>query len=135
MAAQALEQGRYLGRPPYGYRLGDAGPHPNKAHAAWGHRARRLEPDPETAPVVMWMSAQQLADHSVARIVRALNEAGVPCPSAAARGPAPAMGLIAPQKRRYLAAGGGWNPPGPTASPPTGAATATPPPAVAARAG
>jgi len=21
--------------PPYGYRLGDAGPHPNKAHAAW----------------------------------------------------------------------------------------------------
>ena len=36
MAAQTREQGRYLGgRPPYGYRLGDAGPHPNKAHAAW----------------------------------------------------------------------------------------------------
>ena len=32
MAAQTLEQGRYLGgRPPYGYRLADAGPHPNKA--------------------------------------------------------------------------------------------------------
>jgi len=31
MAAQTREQGRYLGgRPPYGYRLGDAGPHPNK---------------------------------------------------------------------------------------------------------
>jgi hypothetical protein len=28
-----------------------------------------------------------------------------------------------------VAAGGGWNPRGPTASPPTGAATATPPPA------
>ena len=28
-----------------------------------------------------------------------------------------------------MAAGGGWNPRGPTASPPTGAATATPPPA------
>jgi site-specific DNA recombinase len=169
----------------------------------------------------MWMSAQRLAGHSVARIARALNEAGVPCPSAAdpgrnphrtgagwtlgtvtailsdprytgrqvwnrqrtdrdladpadvslghksiqrwnlldgwrkpahpalvseadfiaaqdisaARGLAPAMGLIAPQKRRYLAAGGGRNPPGPTASPPTGAATATPSPAVAARAG
>ena len=28
MAAQTLEQGRYLGgRPPYGYRLADAGPH------------------------------------------------------------------------------------------------------------
>jgi site-specific DNA recombinase len=36
MAVQVREQGRYLGgRPPYGYRLGDAGPHPNKAHAAW----------------------------------------------------------------------------------------------------
>ena len=40
MAAQTREQGRYLGgRPPYGYRLADAGPHPNKAHAAWGRRA------------------------------------------------------------------------------------------------
>jgi len=40
MATQTREQGRYLGgRPPYGYRLADAGPHPNKAHAAWGRRA------------------------------------------------------------------------------------------------
>ena len=84
MAAQTLEQGRYLGgRPPYGYRLADAGPHPNKAHAAWGRRAHRLEPDPVTAPVVTWMFAQRLAGHSAARITRALNDAGVPCPSAA----------------------------------------------------
>ena len=90
MATQTLEQGRYLGgRPPYGYRLGpygyrlgDAGPHPNKAHAAWGRRAHRLEPDPETAHVVRWMFAQRLAGHSAARITRALNDAGVPCPSA-----------------------------------------------------
>jgi len=83
MAAQT-RHGRYLGgRPPYGYRLADAGPHPNKAHAAWGRRAWRLEPDPETAPVVAWIFAQRLAGHSVARIARALNEAGVPCPSAA----------------------------------------------------
>ncbi len=83
MAEQA-RQGRYLGgRPPYGYRLADAGPHPNKAHAAWGRRAHRLEPDPDTAHVVTWMFAQRLAGHSVARIARALNEAGVPCPSAA----------------------------------------------------
>jgi hypothetical protein len=34
MATQTREQGRYLGgRPPYGYRLADAGPHPNKVHA------------------------------------------------------------------------------------------------------
>jgi site-specific DNA recombinase len=84
MAAQTREQGRYLGgRPPYGYRLGDAGPHPNKAHAAWGRRAHRLESDPATAPVVTWMFAQRLAGHSAARITRALNDAGVPCPSAA----------------------------------------------------
>lgn len=84
MAAQTREQGRYLGgRPPYGYRLADAGPHPNKAHAAWGRRAHRLDPDPAAAPVVGWIFAQRLAGHSVARIARALNEAGVPCPSAA----------------------------------------------------
>jgi site-specific DNA recombinase len=84
MATQTREQGRYLGgRPPYGYRLADAGPHPNKAHAAWGRRAHRLEPDPETEHVVRWMFAQRLAGHSVARIARALNEASIPCPSAA----------------------------------------------------
>ena len=84
MAAQARDQGRYLGgRPPYGYRLVDAGPHPNKAHAAWGRRAHRLEPDPQTAPIVRWMFAQRRAGHSLARITRALNDAGIPCPSAA----------------------------------------------------
>ena len=84
MAAQTREQGRYLGgRPPYGYRLADAGPHPNKAHAAWGRRGYRPEPDPAAAHVVRWIFAQRLAGHSVARIARALNEAGVPCPSAA----------------------------------------------------
>ena len=56
---------------------------PNKTHAAWGRRAHRLDPDPATAPVVRWIFAQRLAGHSVARIARALNEAGVPCPSAA----------------------------------------------------
>jgi DNA invertase Pin-like site-specific DNA recombinase len=84
MATQTREQGRYLGgRPPHGYRLADAGPHPNKMHASWGRRAYRLEPDPQTAHVVSWMFAQRLAGHSVARIARALNDAGIPCPSAA----------------------------------------------------
>ena len=84
MATQTREQGRYLGgRLPYGYKLADAGPHPNKAHAAWGRRAHRLEPDPATAPVVAWMFGQRLARHSTARITRALNDAGIPCPSAA----------------------------------------------------
>jgi site-specific DNA recombinase len=84
MAAQARDQGRYLGgRPPYGYRLADAGPHPNKAHAAWGRRAQRLALDPQAAPVLRWMFAQRRAGHSLARITRALNDAGIPCPSAA----------------------------------------------------
>ena len=47
MATQTREQGRYLdGRPPYGYQLADACPHPNRVHAACapagagsGHRA------------------------------------------------------------------------------------------------
>jgi len=47
MRAQARDQNRHLGgRPPYGYRLVDAGPHPNPVHAAWGRRLHRLDPDP-----------------------------------------------------------------------------------------
>jgi hypothetical protein len=50
MQAQTELQGRHLGgRAPYGYRLVDAGPHPNRAHAGWGRRLHRLEPDPATA--------------------------------------------------------------------------------------
>jgi Recombinase/Recombinase zinc beta ribbon domain len=82
MQAQVMEQGRHLGgRPPYGYRLVDAGPHPNRAHARWGRRLQRLEPDPATAPHVQWMFAQRLSGHSVAGIARDLNELQVPCPS------------------------------------------------------
>ncbi len=84
MTAQTIEQGRYMGgRPPYGYRLVDAGPHPNQAHAGWGRRCRRLDPDPDTAPHVRWMFAARRAGRSVAGIARELNERGGPCPSAA----------------------------------------------------
>jgi site-specific DNA recombinase len=82
MEAQAREQGRYLGgRPPYGYRLVDAGPHPNRAHAGWGRRCQRLDPDPVTAPHVRWMFEQRVAGRSVAGIARELNERGVLCSS------------------------------------------------------
>jgi site-specific DNA recombinase len=57
MRAQTELQGRHLGgRPPYGYRLVDAGPHPNRADARWGRRLHRLEPDLATAPHVRWIS-------------------------------------------------------------------------------
>jgi site-specific DNA recombinase len=82
MRAQARDQGRYLGgRPPYGYQLVDAGPHPNGAHARWGRRLQRLDPDPRTAGHVVWIFAERRAGCSVAGIARALNDAGVPCPS------------------------------------------------------
>jgi site-specific DNA recombinase len=84
MRVQARDQGRYLGgRPPYGYRLVDAGPHPNSAHAAWGRRLQRLDPDPATAPHVKWIFAQRLTGRSIAGIARDLNDRGVPCPSGA----------------------------------------------------
>lgn len=84
MRAQVATQGRHLGgRPPYGYTLVDAGPHPNKAHARWGRRLLRLEPDPVTAPTVRWIFEQRLAGRSVSGIARDLNSRGVPCPSAA----------------------------------------------------
>ena len=82
MRAQACEQGRFLGgRPPYGYRLVDAGPHPNRAQAAWGKRLQRLDPEPVTAAHVRWMFARRLAGRSLAGIARELNERGVLCPS------------------------------------------------------
>jgi DNA invertase Pin-like site-specific DNA recombinase len=86
MRTQVVEQGRYLGgRPPYGYRLVDAGPHPNRAQARWGRRLQRLGPDPATAPQVRWIFALRLAGQSPAQIARELNERGVPCPSGADR--------------------------------------------------
>ena len=61
MRAQTVEQGRFLGgRPPYGYRLVGAGPHPNRAEAAWGRRLHRLGPDAVTAAHVRWMFARRL---------------------------------------------------------------------------
>ena len=84
VTAQTVEQGRFLGGwPPYGYRLVDAGPHPNRAHAAWGRRGQRLDPDLMTARHMRWMFAARLAGRSVAAIARELNERGVPCPSTA----------------------------------------------------
>jgi hypothetical protein len=84
MRVQARDLGRYLGgRPPYGYRLVDAGPPPNAAHAAWGRRLQRLDPDPHTAPHVKWIFAQRLTGRSIAGIARDLNDRGVPCPSGA----------------------------------------------------
>ncbi|RKT87321.1 Recombinase zinc beta ribbon domain-containing protein [Saccharopolyspora antimicrobica] len=84
MAAQTRLEGRFLGgRPPYGYRLADAGPHPNTTHAQWGRRVHVLEPDPETAPWVRWMFTERARGRSVASLARELNDRSVPCPAEA----------------------------------------------------
>jgi site-specific DNA recombinase len=82
MAAQIKEQGRNLGgRPPYGYRLVDAGPHPKAMHAGWGRRQYRLEPDPVTAPTACWIFAQRLDGMSAASIARHSTTAASPPPA------------------------------------------------------
>ncbi|MEV1286170.1 recombinase family protein [Micromonospora sp. NPDC049679] len=83
MAAQAATEGRFLGgRPPYGYRLVDAGPHPNPSKAADGRRLHRLEPDPLTAPFVRRIYAEYLAGNGIFAIAEGLTRDGVLSPSA-----------------------------------------------------
>jgi site-specific DNA recombinase len=82
--AQQATQGRFLGgRPPYGYRLADAGPHPNPSKAAVGQRQHRLEPDDSSAPIVRRIFDEYLAGRGLFAIAESLTADGVPCPSAA----------------------------------------------------
>jgi DNA invertase Pin-like site-specific DNA recombinase len=82
MTAQAAIEGRFLGgRPPYGYRLADAGPHPNPSKAADGKRLQVLEPDSITAPVVKRIFDEYLAGRGCYAIAEQLNRDGIPSPS------------------------------------------------------
>ena len=83
MASQAATEGRFLGgRPPYGYRLGDAGPHPNPAKAAAGQRAHRLVIDPVAAPIVQRIFTDYTAGAGLRAIAEALTADEIPSPSA-----------------------------------------------------
>jgi hypothetical protein len=83
MAAQAQLEGRFLGgRPPYGYRLIDAGPHPNPAKAADGKRLHVLAIDEPAAVVVERIFADFTAGHGIYAIAERLTAEGIPCPSA-----------------------------------------------------
>jgi site-specific DNA recombinase len=83
MAEQAATEGRFLGgRPPYGYRLADGGPHPNPGKAAVGQRLHRLEIDPVAAPVVQRMFAEYIAGSGIFAIAERLTADGIPSPSA-----------------------------------------------------
>jgi site-specific DNA recombinase len=75
--------GRWLGgRPPYGYRIGDLGPHPVASKAASGARLHQLEVDSEVAPVVRRIYAMYLAGAGYKQIASTLTDEGIPCPSA-----------------------------------------------------
>ncbi len=83
MQAQAKVEGRYLGgRPPYGYQLADAGPHPNPAKAADGKRLHVLAKDPITAPVVERIFHRYLNGMGVFLIAQTLTDEGLLSPSA-----------------------------------------------------
>lgn len=100
MAAQAAVEGRFLGgRPPYGYVLADAGPHPNPSKAAIGQRLHRLEPDPVVAPVVQRIFDEFLAGRGLYAIAEGLTRDGILSPSA--HDPA--------RNRHRQASGGAWS--------------------------
>lgn len=74
---------RFLGgRPPYGYQLVDAGPHPNPGKAAAGQRAHRLEVDPATGPVVQHIFELCADGQRLRAIAQSLTDDGYPSPSA-----------------------------------------------------
>jgi site-specific DNA recombinase len=83
MEAMAADGSRFLGgRPPYGYQLVDAGPHPNPSKATAGQRVHRLEPDPVTAPIARRMFAMYADGAGLRLIADTLTREGVPSPAA-----------------------------------------------------
>jgi hypothetical protein len=83
MAAQVLVDGKHQGgRPPYGYRVVDAGPHPNPRKAQEGYRLRVLAIDDLAAPVVERVFALYLDGLGFRAIAEKLNTEEIPCPSA-----------------------------------------------------
>jgi len=100
MAAQAAIEGRFLGgRPPYGYVLADAGPHPNPGKAAIGQRLHVLDLDPAAAPVVQRIFAEYIGGAGIYRIAEALTGDGILSPSA--HDPA--------RNRHRVSSGGAWS--------------------------
>jgi site-specific DNA recombinase len=83
MSDLAARTDRFLGgRPPYGYQLIDAGPHPNPGRAAAGQRAHRLEPDPLTGPVVDRIFRLYADGLGLRAIAQLLTDGDIPSPSA-----------------------------------------------------
>jgi hypothetical protein len=105
MQAQAHEQGRYLGgRPPYGFRLVDAGPHPNRAHAGLGASVSAAgSRSGDRAACAVDVSEQRVAGRSVCRPGRMTTPAAScswrPPECAAAQGMRAARSIKFPRNR------------------------------------
>jgi DNA invertase Pin-like site-specific DNA recombinase len=83
MTVLAEMGGRHLGgRPPYGYRLADAGEHPNARKRALGQRLHRLEADPVAASVVRRIFEMFAAGQGLKQIANILTAENVPSPAA-----------------------------------------------------
>jgi site-specific DNA recombinase len=83
MTVLAETSGRHLGgRPPYGYRLADAGEHPNAKKRALGQRLHRLEADPVTASVVRRIFEMFAVGQGLKQIANVLTAENVPSPAA-----------------------------------------------------
>ena len=82
MSAQTATEGRFLGgRPPYGYRLVDAGPHPHPGKAAVGARLHQLSPTPPPPSVVARIFELFLAGHGCYAIAEQLTAEAIPSPA------------------------------------------------------
>ncbi len=83
MEAQVAIEGRFQGgRPPFGYRLADAGAHPNLSKSNDGRRLHRLEPDPMTAPIVRRIFTEFAGGKGLRAIAAMLTAEGILSPSA-----------------------------------------------------
>lgn len=89
-AAQVVVDGKHQGgRPPYGYQVVDAGPHPNPRKAQEGYRMPMLAIDDLAAPVVERIFAMYLDGLGFRAIAEKLNSEEIPCPSAHSPGQNP----------------------------------------------
>jgi len=74
MASQAELEGRFLGgRPPYGYKIVEAGVHPNPAKAAEGRRLHVLAVDDAVAPIVQRIFAEYVSGIGIYAIAEDLT--------------------------------------------------------------
>lgn len=86
MAGQVQFEGRFMGgRPPYGYKLADAGPHPNRRRANDGARLRALAEDDAAAVIIRRIFAGYIRGLTQQQIADGLTRDGVPSPADHAR--------------------------------------------------